>query len=292
MLRERFGDEYLNYETFKDKKQLLEENMKDEDLYYIFVPRDLVSWSEKFSKQEREESKGKKIVHVVEFMNEEDYESKKKQRKKLKKDPNSKIFYEINQETDFTEDVGEVLKDMEEKLAIRLRNEGDKVKNWALSNKFAQKEKKKTNLHFYIQSNLISELSKLQQKLKKTKYKWIQIHEYKDFSDIISNLSNREENMIEEMEMVSQVFSSKLIPTSKIIPTSKLSPEKSQLNSNLFKSQANIGSVLNTSNVIPTSKLKAKTLIEEKNFIVCDKENPEKKKFLHFIKSRENWKLL
>ena len=29
MLRERFGDEYLNYETFKDKKQLLEENMKD-----------------------------------------------------------------------------------------------------------------------------------------------------------------------------------------------------------------------------------------------------------------------
>ena len=73
------------------------------------------------------------------------------------------------------------------------------------------------------------------------------------------------------MEMVSQVYSSKLIPTSKIIPTSKLSPEKSQFGSNLFKSQVNIGSVLNNSNVIPTSKLKSNTLVEEKNFIVCDK---------------------
>ena len=86
---------------------------------------------------------------------------------------------------------------MEDKLAIRLKNEGDKVKNWALSNKFAQKEKKKSNLHFYIQSNLISELSKMQKFYQKKKYKWIQIHEFKDFSDIISSLSNREENMLE-----------------------------------------------------------------------------------------------
>ena len=66
-LEATFG-EYLNYDTFEDKKQLLEENPKEGDLYYIFVPEELASWSEKFSKQEREESRGKKIIHVVEFL--------------------------------------------------------------------------------------------------------------------------------------------------------------------------------------------------------------------------------
>ena len=94
----------------------------------------------------------------------------------MKKDPNQKIFYEINKEIDYSEDIDFIIHDIEEKLALRLRNEGDKVKNWALSNKFAKKDKKKTQLNIYFQAEIAQKMIQFTRKYQnKKQYKWIQI---------------------------------------------------------------------------------------------------------------------
>lgn len=65
---------------------------------------------------------------------------------------------------------------MEDKLAIRLKNEGDKVKNWALSNKFAKKKKKSINLNIYFQAEIAEKMIQFTKKYQnKKQYKWIQI---------------------------------------------------------------------------------------------------------------------
>lgn len=44
--------------------------------------------------------KRQKIIHVIKFLGEESYENKIKQRRKLKKDINEKIIYEVNKDKD------------------------------------------------------------------------------------------------------------------------------------------------------------------------------------------------
>ena len=139
----------------------MEEKIEDESLWYIFVNEDLGSWAEKFSKQEKEESKGKKIIHVIKMLSQSTYQEKNNQRKKSRKDPNfNNIFFEINKdEDDHSEKLNSIIRNIEDKLKTKLKNEGDKVKNWALSNKFAQKAKKKTNTHYYIHTEYSDKLA-------------------------------------------------------------------------------------------------------------------------------------
>ena len=51
-LEETFGT-YYHLKKFKDKSEVLSDDIKDGDLYYIFVMEDLGSWARKFSRQER-----------------------------------------------------------------------------------------------------------------------------------------------------------------------------------------------------------------------------------------------
>lgn len=43
---------------------------------------------------------------------------------------------------------------MEQHLDLRIRQEGNHVKTWALTNKFADKKVKKRTLHFYYEASM------------------------------------------------------------------------------------------------------------------------------------------
>lgn len=83
-----------------------------------------------------------------------------------------------------------VIMDMEQRLTLKVKNEGDKVKNWALSNKFAVKKKDKKNLHFYIQDELFDKLQKVKRGGEKRK-KWVSYHSFSSYAQIIGSLVDR-----------------------------------------------------------------------------------------------------
>lgn len=150
ILNDKFGS-YYEYKRFSKKSDLLSETIKEGDLYYILVGEDLSSWAQKFSRQERDESNDKRIIHVVEFLKSKKYSSRVKDRKELRRDPNEHIFYEANLDGDYMETLNNaVIMDMEDKLKVRLKKEGDKVKSWALTNKFKAKDQKKNRLFLYV----------------------------------------------------------------------------------------------------------------------------------------------
>lgn len=50
---------------FQTTDEILNEEINEQDLYYIFLKEELASWGEKFAKQELKESDGKKSINIV-----------------------------------------------------------------------------------------------------------------------------------------------------------------------------------------------------------------------------------
>ena len=63
-----FCGEYYDYKLFKSTDQLLEEDITENDLFYIFLKEEDAKWGQRFARQELNESKGKKSIFIVQFL--------------------------------------------------------------------------------------------------------------------------------------------------------------------------------------------------------------------------------
>ncbi len=113
------------------------------------VPKFDLDWASTFAKQEREENNSKVKIYVYGILKKQEYEEKMKIRSKKRVDaiPDF-IEYFYFDEPDYPQRIEAA---MEAHLDQRLREEGQHIKTWALSNKFAGKKVKKRTLHFFYE---------------------------------------------------------------------------------------------------------------------------------------------
>lgn len=104
-----------------------------------------------------------------------------------------KIIYYINADQNYMEQMQDtVIFDMDNKLKNKLLREGDRIKTWALANKFKQKRTKKERLYIYIEDILMEKLATLYKKLQKRNgFKWTQIMKFESFKDIMASVKKR-----------------------------------------------------------------------------------------------------
>lgn len=104
-----------------------------------------------------------------------------------------KIIYYINADQNYMEQMQDtVIFDMDNKLKNKLLREGDRIKTWALANKFKQKRTKKERLYIYIEDTLMEKLATLYKKLQKRNgFKWTQIMKFESFKDIMASVKKR-----------------------------------------------------------------------------------------------------
>ena len=71
--------------------------------------------------------------------------------------------------------------------------QGDKVKNWALTNKFkVQKKNKQQLLYLYIQAPILENIKRIYDQYKgRMAFKWTKIKPFDNFSDILQDLKER-----------------------------------------------------------------------------------------------------
>lgn len=162
---------------------------------------------------------------------------KARQKKKAQKIPNYINYYEI-EDDDYVE---EIVRNIDIHLEERLKQEGNHVKTWALTNKYAGKSVKKRTLHFYYQEKIEKELIGMYNAYKKkSKSSWIQIYKFITFEDILKKIRERTKAYSKQVETAKQVTSRILKSTSEIqSPSSRsifMEGATSQLNSSILSS--------------------------------------------------------
>lgn len=91
-----------------------------------------------------------------------------------------------------------LIPDMDVKMKNKLLREGDRVKTWALTNKFKQKKPKRERLYIYIEEHLMDKLAGIYRRFKKRNgFKWSQIIKFSSFADIMANVKKREDEVME-----------------------------------------------------------------------------------------------
>lgn len=72
--------------------------------------------------------------------------------------------------------------DMNNKLNNKLRREGNRVKTWALKNKYKQKKPKRERLYIYIEDILKDKLAGVYKRFRKRNgFKWTQLKGFSTF---------------------------------------------------------------------------------------------------------------
>jgi hypothetical protein len=280
MLREQF-DSKAEIRYFKETKELLADNYDDNELHYILVPEKELSWAETFAKQEREESNHKKKIYVYGVLKKTAYNERLKARSKKKADkiPDYIHYYSLEDE-DYPD---EIVRAIEGHLEERIKQEGNHVKTWALTNKFAGKSVKKRTLHFYYEPRMEKELTGMYRSYKKkAKSSWIQIYKYESFEDILKKIRERSIAYNKEVETAKQVTSRILKSTSEIeAPSMKsifMDGATSQLNSTILSSSIKAINKLDQNDV---------------NIIIVHGHHPEMEKFRALVRAQKygNWSL-
>ena len=169
----------------------------------------------------------KKKVHLEKM--------KARSKKKLDKVPDYINYYAFEDE-DYPE---EIVRMIEGHLEERIRQEGNHVKTWAQTNKFAGKSVKRRTLHFYYEPRMEKELQGMYMAYKKkAKSAWIQIYKYESFEDILKKIRERSIAFNKEVETAKQVTSRILKSTSEIeAPSMKsvfMDGAGSQMNSSIL----------------------------------------------------------
>ena len=71
---------------------------------------------------------------------------------------------------------------MEEHLEVKLKEENQNIKSWAITNRYTNKNVKKRTLHFFYQEFMEQEFTSIYKNYrKKTKSSWLQIYPFKNF---------------------------------------------------------------------------------------------------------------